>query len=51
MTFEVRQNAGVITLTRPKALNAITDKMIIAIDKALDAWENDAHVRHIVIKA
>lgn len=51
MTFEVRQNAGVITLTRPKALNAITDKMVIAIDKALDAWEDDAQVHHIVLKA
>ena len=51
MTFEVRQNAGVITLTRPKALNAITDKMVIAIDKALDAWEDDAQIRHIVLKA
>ena len=51
MTFEVRQNAGVITLTRPKALNAITDKMVIAIDAALDAWETDDQVRHIVIQA
>lgn len=51
MTFEVRRNAGIITLTRPKALNAITDKMVIAIDKALDAWEQDARVRHILIKA
>ena len=51
MTFEVRRHAGIITLTRPKALNAITDKMVIAIDKALDAWETDARIRHIVIRA
>jgi enoyl-CoA hydratase len=51
IAFEVRQNAGVITLTRPKALNAINDKMVIAIDKALDAWERDGRIRHILIKA
>lgn len=50
IAFEVRQNAGIITLTRPKALNAINDKMVLAIGSALDTWESDARVRHIIIK-
>ena len=48
--FEVRGNAGVITMTRPKALNAINDRMVLAIDAALDAWQSDERVRHIVLK-
>ncbi|WP_136658793.1 enoyl-CoA hydratase/isomerase family protein [Nitratireductor sp. XY-223] len=48
--FEVRGNAGVITMTRPQALNAINDRMVLAMDAALDAWRADARVRHIVLK-
>ncbi len=37
--------AGRITLTRPDALNALTYEMVLAIEKALDAWrENDVAV-------
>ncbi|MCP5002278.1 MAG: enoyl-CoA hydratase/isomerase family protein [Hyphomicrobiales bacterium] len=50
IAFEVRENAGIITLTRSKALNAINDKMVMAIDAALDAWQSDTQVKHIIIK-
>ncbi|MEX3008271.1 enoyl-CoA hydratase/isomerase family protein [Hoeflea sp. TYP-13] len=50
IAFDVKGNAGVITLTRSKALNAINDKMVMAIDAALDAWEADARIKHIIIK-
>ncbi|WP_419910732.1 enoyl-CoA hydratase/isomerase family protein [Hoeflea sp.] len=48
--FVVRGNAGVITLTRPDALNAINDRMVLAIDAALDTWQTDENVRQIVIR-
>ena len=42
---------GRITFTRPKALNAMSYEMCIAIENALDAWENDDDVTMIVIDA
>ncbi|SFM26582.1 enoyl-CoA hydratase/isomerase family protein [Shimia aestuarii] len=42
---------GRITFARPKALNAMSYEMCIAIENALDAWENDDGVRMIVIDA
>ncbi|MDD9909773.1 MAG: enoyl-CoA hydratase/isomerase family protein [Ahrensia sp.] len=49
--FEQRGRAGVITLDRPEALNAVTDGMVRAIDARLDDWERDDSVRRIVIHA
>lgn len=42
---------GRITFTRPKALNAMSYEMCIAIEDALDAWEKDDDVKMIVIDA
>lgn len=42
--------AGVITLNRPKALNALTHGMIRAIDAALVAWETDDGVTRVIIR-
>ncbi len=44
-------HAGRITFTRPKALNAMSYDMCIAIENALDAWREDASVALIVIDA
>ena len=41
--------AGYITLNRPKALNALTWDMCLAIEDALDSWRNDPDVALIVI--
>lgn len=49
--FERLGKAGVVTLTRPQALNALTHRMIKALDKALDAFEHDAGVDVVVVKA
>jgi enoyl-CoA hydratase len=49
--FERTGKAGVVTLTRPKALNAITHRMVKALDAALSAWETDAGVDVVVVKA
>jgi enoyl-CoA hydratase len=42
--------AGVLTLNRPKALNALTHHMIRAIDAALAAWAGDASVTRVIIR-
>lgn len=41
--------AGCITLNRPKALNALTWDMCLAIEKALDSWRKDDDVALILI--
>ncbi len=41
--------AGHITLNRPKALNALTWDMCLAIEAALDEWRNDPDVALILI--
>lgn len=43
--------AGRITLTRPKALNALSYEMCLEIDKALIAWADDPQVDLIVMDA
>ena len=43
--------AGRITLTRPKALNAMTYEMCLAIEAAFEAWLDDDNVALIVIDA
>jgi enoyl-CoA hydratase/carnithine racemase len=48
--FERQGRAGVVTLTRPQALNAVTHRMVKALNKALRAWENDAGVHLVLVK-
>ncbi len=43
--------AGRITLNRPKALNALTYQMCLAIEAALDDWTTDDDVALIIIDA
>ena len=49
--FEVVGQAGIVTLTRPAALNALTHRMITALTAALEAWRTDGLVAVIVVKA
>ncbi len=46
---ERRGSAGVVVLNRPHALNALTHNMVRGLATALDAWEHDDAVRHVVI--
>jgi enoyl-CoA hydratase len=46
---EVKGNVGVITLNRPKALNALCDALIADLGQALDAFEDDDAIRAIVV--
>ncbi len=49
--FERRGAAGLVTLNRPKALNAVTHKMVLMLRKQLDAWADDPAVTRVVITA
>ena len=49
--FERRGAAGVITLNRPKALNAVTHAMVCALRAELDRWANDRAITRVVILA
>lgn len=49
--FERSGKAGIVTLTRPKALNAVTHAMVKALTKALSAWEQEPGVEVVVMKA
>lgn len=46
--FEQQGHAGVITLNRPKALNALTLPMVVAISAQLGIWAKEPDV-HVVI--
>jgi enoyl-CoA hydratase len=48
--FEKRGRAGLITLNRPKALNALTLDMVHAIRAKLEDWRHDDAVELVVIR-
>ncbi|XP_048050307.1 3-hydroxyisobutyryl-CoA hydrolase, mitochondrial [Megalobrama amblycephala] len=48
--FEKRGNAGVITLNRPKALNALNLTMIRHIYPQLKKWDKDSETDIVIIK-
>jgi len=49
--FERRGAAGIVTLNRPKALNAVTHAMVLALRTQLDRWADDGAVTRVVITA
>jgi enoyl-CoA hydratase/carnithine racemase len=48
--FDVKDGLGVITLNRPKALNALTHGMILELEKVLPGWEKDAAIKAVVLR-
>ena len=48
--FQVKDGLGVITLNRPKALNALTHGMILELEKVIPAWEKDPAVKAVVLR-
>lgn len=46
---ERRGHAGVVILNRPRALNALTHGMVRGLAKALDDFEADPAVHHVVV--
>jgi enoyl-CoA hydratase len=49
--FERRGIAGVITLNRPKTMNALTHGMVRALAAKLVEWADDAEVNRVIIAA
>jgi enoyl-CoA hydratase len=49
--FERRGAAGLVTLNRPQALNAVTHDMVRRLRAQFDAWANDAAIARVVIAA
>lgn len=50
ISFERKGKAGLVKLTRTEALNALTHKMILALDRALQAWEDDPEVACVILE-
>ncbi len=48
--FERRGALGLITLNRPKALNALTQGMCVAMKAQLDAWVKDDAVKSVAVR-
>lgn len=51
ISIRTEGHAGRITLTRPKALNALSYGMCMAVEQALDNWHDDPVVALIIIDA
>src|SRR5256885_3874694 len=49
--FERHGVAGIVTLNRPKALNAVTHEMVRALARQLAVWANDGAVTRVIITA
>ncbi|MDB5861308.1 MAG: Unsaturated acyl-CoA hydratase [Ramlibacter sp.] len=47
---EIRGSAGLITLNRPKALNALSLEMIRALTAALLQWRDDPRVERVAVR-
>jgi len=49
IVVETRGNVGLITLNRPKALNALSNALVAELKQAVDAFEADANIGAIVV--
>jgi enoyl-CoA hydratase/carnithine racemase len=48
--FDVKDGLGLITLNRPKALNALTHGMILEMEKVIPRWEKDPAIKAVVVR-
>jgi enoyl-CoA hydratase len=46
---ETKGRVGVVTLNRPKALNALNRQIITELSAALDAWEHDPNIGCVLV--
>ncbi len=49
--FEERGAAGIATLNRPKALNAVTHNMVRLLHAKLNEWEHNPAITRVILKA
>lgn len=50
VAFAVQGAAGLIRLTRPKTLNALTHKMVLAMERALIRWADDPQIKAVIVE-
>ncbi|MDD9334067.1 MAG: enoyl-CoA hydratase/isomerase family protein, partial [Bartonella sp.] len=50
ISFTKEGCAGIIKLTRPSALNALNQRMVFALKKALSTWETDDNISCVLIE-
>ena len=50
VSFRVSHGVGIITLNRPRARNALTTPMVLAMGERLRDWESDDRVRAVLIQ-
>jgi enoyl-CoA hydratase/carnithine racemase len=48
--FEIRNHIGHVTLNRPAVLNALSHRMILALDDQLNRWAEDSDVNAIIVR-
>ena len=48
--FERRGGLGIVTLNRPRALNALTHAMCVAMNAQLASWQDDPAVKTVAIR-
>jgi enoyl-CoA hydratase/carnithine racemase len=48
--FEIKDGLGLMTLNRPKALNALTHGMILEMEKVMPGWEKDPAVKAVILR-
>ena len=48
--FEVKDGLGLMTLNRPKALNALSHGMILEMERVMPQWEKDPAVKAVVLR-
>lgn len=46
---ETKGNVGIVTLNRPKALNALNSQLFKELNAVLDGWETDENIRCVVL--
>ena len=51
ITYEKVDNIGVLKINRPKALNAINEKVLSELDAQLDEIDSDRDLRVLIITA
>ncbi len=50
LVSEIRGNVGIITLNRPKALNAVSEEMLQELTSQTQAFDEDDRIKAIIIK-
>ncbi|RAH98737.1 3-hydroxyisobutyryl-CoA hydrolase [Acuticoccus sediminis] len=50
INFDTVGRAGLVTLNRPKALNALTEAMVLELGEALDEWAKDDRIARVAVR-